>query len=292
MSKEITIKDQIEVKPSAEALFPSINKFYENINESLYHGDKRFVNSSSLKHILKSPQHYLKAVNESITPTQSMEWGTLIHKAILEGESFINDLVVSIDFGDQRVKINREKKAAFEAENSGKIVVQESELFNIQTILQNLEKHNDAMSILKNAKCEMSGVFLESESNIRCKIRPDIYNEKINALFDVKSSKDIHIDEFSKSIWNFRYDIQNAFYRLGIDTITNKKIEHSGFLVVESSEPFSIAVYVCDDTILNKGSLDCRRALDLLKKCLDSGNWNSYQESAQSISLPYWALNK
>lgn len=75
---------------------PGTPGVYYGLPEATYrsaHG----VNISSLKKMAKTPRHYLAAIEEPQEPTSDMEFGTLVHLAVLEPQRLTGSYVVRPD---------------------------------------------------------------------------------------------------------------------------------------------------------------------------------------------------
>jgi hypothetical protein len=262
-------------------------------NES-YHADKTAVSSTALKKILKSPkQFYSHFVLDELkqTPTPSMRLGSLFHMCLLEPARFRETYQMMPEFKGTGA---RKAKAEWllKSETEGSVICTDKELITLEGMINSLLKHNDACNMMKSGVAEISGYYTDPKTGILCRIRPDFFEPDLMALVDIKTTMDCTYSEFSKSIWGMRYDFQMAMYCAGIEIITGKKVQYPVFIAVEKTPPYEIGMYTADDGIMGKGLQDYQKALDLLKACIEKNEWPGYQLSVQSISLPYWALEK
>jgi hypothetical protein len=266
----------------------------EGISNETYHSDKSAVSSSALKKILKSPasfySNYLDGGNEQ---TEAMRLGSIIHMAILEPKKFFSRYVKQPHFGDLRSTVNKKAKEewAFNLEqtNPDAVVLSEAEFIQIEGMVNSVSSHKDASSLLKHGNPEITGYFRDPITGIKCKIRPDLINFDLMVLLDIKTTEDCTHESFSKSIWNYRYDFQMAYYYHGIECITGKVPSYGIYMAIEKRPPYEVGVWVADDTLIRKGMEDYRKALDKLAQCLESNQWPAYQSTLETISLPRWA---
>jgi hypothetical protein len=267
-----------------------------------YHADKTAVGNSNLKTILKSGQSFVSAMTTVKEQTEPMRFGTLAHMAILEGQKFLDRYIVMPEFwgftqkGEKTNNANckevKDAKARWEMEQApGAVIVTQEERDDLIGMIESVIKHPDAFNILKDGQTEISGYYADPVTGIKCKIRPDFLSLNLGVLADVKTTTDCSIEEFSKTIWNLRYDFQMGQYCEGSSIISKKKIEFGTFIVVEKKPPYEVAVYIADDLCMEIGQLDYRRALDQLKFEMESG-WQRYQMGMQNISLPFYAVQK
>jgi hypothetical protein len=277
------------------------NHWKENQPEQEYHADVTAIGSGRLKVILKSPAtfHAMFGERKAEEPSEAMKFGTLVHRAILEPDKLWNSFVVepaftgftkdgkeSANSADAKLK----RQAWRNSLPEGTTIVTQDDYDRLRGMMEALLRNRDAFNILKNGKTEISGYYRDPETGIKCRIRPDFLQFNLNALVDLKTTRDCSLNEFSKIIWNYRYDFQLAMYCEGIRQITGKAPDYPAIIAIEKTPPYEVAVYLADEAMLERGALDYRKALRLLKQCLDKNEWPGYQTSVQSISLPQWAF--
>jgi hypothetical protein len=270
-----------------------VNHWNEKQTMAEYHADKTAIGSGKLKTILKSPRTF-RAVyeEEQREDTDAFQFGRLVHLAILEPAKFEQTVKLMPDFGDQRSSKNRDAKAAWLAElPPGTELCTQEQLDDLRGMIDSLMAHKEAFAALKNGKTEISGYYRDSETGIKCKIRPDFLQFELNALVDLKTTRDCTREAFSRTVWQYRYDFQLAMYAAGIKEITGRAPKFNAILALEKVKPYEVALYVADEAMMERGELDYRKALRTLKKCITENKFNQpYQTETQSIFLPQWAF--
>lgn len=264
----------------------------EQQDSEAYHADKTAVSSSVLKTILKSPASFYSQFLEGKEETNdAFRLGSAVHMALLEPKKFFHYYLKQPDFGDQRSSKNREKKEEWmKAQAPKAIILNEAEYIRIEGMINSVMKHPDASNLLKGGQPEISGYYCDPETNIKCRIKPDFINFDLMMMIDVKTTQDCTRDAFIRSILKYQYDFQLAMYGEGTRLITGQSVNHFIFLAIEKDPPYEVGVYLCEESILNKGRNDYRRALDLLSDCLEKNHWPGYQASFESLGLPGWAI--
>jgi hypothetical protein len=259
------------------------------------------VSSTGLRRLLKSPRTFRAALDgPPVEPTEAMQFGTLVHQVILEGADFLKRYVVQPKFvgltkdgrESELSAAAKEKREAWLTEQvlAGNIIVTQKEFDDIRGMLDSVLDHADAFALLKNGVTEVSGYYRDPDTGILCRLRPDYISFEHMVLCDLKTTRDVEMEAFSKTIWNFRYDFQLAMYGEGAAQICQRKVEYHAFIAVEKEPPYECAVYLADEAMLEKGLQDYRRSLKMLRSCIDQGQWPRYQRSMQNIALPLWAL--
>ena len=125
----------------------------------------------------------------------------------------------------------------------------------------------------------MSIYFTDPTTDLQCKIRPDwlIVREKDGRkkiiCIDVKTTSDF--GNFASSVWNYRYHVQQEFYRHGLSIAYNVPLSDVEFYFAVVSTSQSGAVYPCDffdlaDPYQPKGEAEYKRNLLQCKEFKDS----------------------
>ena len=275
-------------KPEIVSSF--ISCWFLNQTNEQYHADKTAVSSTSLKEILQSPFAFLLAHNGTFkkADNDAFRLGTAIHMAILEPKLFANSYVIMPKFSGVGSVIAREEWK--ESLPKQTIILKPEEYEELQHMIEAVKNHKDAANLLKGGQAETSGYFRDPETGIKCRIRPDFLHASGLALIDVKSTRSIFADDFSRTILTYKYYFQMAFYCHGIKQITGKNIDFPLFLAVQKVAPYEVALYQADKSMMEKGELEVKAALAKLKECIESNQWVSYQQKVQEINLPVWAM--
>lgn len=144
---------------------------------------------------------------------------------------------------------------------------------------------------------------------------------------DLKTTEDASPEGFAKSIANWRYDVQHAYYidgtRLALeqgkcnppqegtaelsvywtDPVTGVLCrcrpdfwrgypKHFAFIAVEKKPPYAVGVYVLDSEGVDIGRAQYQHDLRIYAECVRTGEWPGYGDKIQTISLPAWHANK
>lgn len=148
-----------------------------------------------------------------------------------------------------------------------------------------------------------------------------------NMVVDLKTTDDASLEGFSKSIANWRYDVQHPYYLDGlrealrqgncqppvegaaelsaywIDKETGVlcrcrpdfwrgQPNHFIFIAVEKKPPYAVGVYRLDAESVELGRAVYRADLKRYAECKANDNWPGYGDKIQTISVPGWHANK
>lgn len=244
-----------------------------DIPNEVYHADRSCVSTSALKQILRSPAHfkaYLDGANRR--ETNAMFLGSAVHTRLLEPHIFQDDYVVS-PVGDRRTVEWKE----FEIAHADKKVLTPDQYAAVEGIVQSVEQHATASSLLLAGRVEHTLIWQDDETGIWLKIRPDcLCTDFGGQCVDVKKTVDASEHAFVRACLNYDYDMQVAIYLEGLRKVFQRDFDFL-FLAVEESAPYACALYGAPLDMIERGRRRFRQALRLLKRCRDTDEWPSYQ---------------
>lgn len=265
------------------------------INE--YHNSPG-ISRSGILEIRKSPLHYwdvyINPDKEPKSSSKAMDLGSMVHTLVLEPLLFDQQFVVGQKFGNS--KAGKLKKAEFEEANIGKTVVSQEELDKAKKITEAVFSHEKAGRILDGAIFEKSIYWMDEDTQLLCKARPDIWNQSIGIICDLKTTSDAAHSEFSRNVINRGYHIQAAMIIDGIYQTINTKIDDYRFIAAPTERPYKPYLYYLPEEMIERGRQEYKDALHLAKICLEKGRWDleremtilldfsQYQYSANSFS--------
>jgi len=148
--------------------------------------------------------------------------------------------------------------------------------------------------LLSGASCEATGFWRDKATGLLCKCRPDAAVTVGDAetlgdvLVDVKTTASARRDVFNKSITPYAYDMQDAYYSLGWELATGRRVHTFIFACVESAFPHATALYTLPEVWRAYGWKRCRAALDLYAECQRRGTWPGYAIGVQELEPPRW----
>jgi hypothetical protein len=250
-----------------------------------YHARKE-VSNSDLALFARSPAHYIA---RTLHPTKAMTFGTAFHCALLEPKRFEKDYAICPDFGDCRKASNKEAKILWLETNIDKVTITAEEVETIIRMTGSALVHDAAAKWIDDVEFTEVSIIAENEC-VAVRSRLDGLTSGRN-IVDVKTTDDASPAAFAKSVWNYRYHVQNAFYvdnarRAGID------VDRMVFIAIEKDPPFAVAVYELDMASVGLGRKTYKRQLAEFAECQRFNHWPAYSSRVQTLSLPEWAFRK
>ena len=140
---------------------------------------------------------------------------------------------------------------------------------------------------------EVTIYWIDQETGILCKCRPDRLNQTAKAILDIKSTTDARLDSFEGEVTNHLYYVSAYWYKLGIKEVFYEDMDFV-YIPVEKSPPYQVTYYLADDGSIALGEGLCRAGLEIYKRFIESKNkeWKGYSLEPKTASVRPWAFNK
>lgn len=245
------------------------------------------ISNSGLTKIDISPAHYRYA--EPKDPTRAMEIGTAIHAAILEPERFKKEYMLMPEIKSRAASEYKKAASALGSE----FVLVGKEVSNVLGMQDAILSNKFLKSRLsENGYTELSVFAFDPETGVFCKCRFDYISESLKAV-DLKKTQDARQDAFSKSIFNYRYYVQDVFYRDVFEWCTGVELQSFEFLAVEESKPHGCMLHALPETAQMIGREEYRKNLNDYYECFTNDHWPAYEcTETVETDLPYWAYSR
>jgi len=205
------------------------------ITDENYYDDTEYISASMVKQALQgSKKRFDFAMSQNIE-SEAFLVGSAFHAMMLEPEEY-KKLYAFEPAMDRRTKAGKEYIAEWKEQNAdipnhlpGK---SEDMLLNMQDSLNN---HPVYKALIKESgEREVIKLFeLEGE---KCKAKVDYYDVEDNYIVDIKTCKNLDIEDIAKSIKDYKYGIQAAFYLDGL------KAHKFYFVFIEKKAPYDAVV--------------------------------------------------
>ena len=276
-----------------------------DVPEAAYHSGSG-ISNSSLKHMGKSPAHYKAALEGDSPESAALSFGSLFHMLVLEPERFDAEVWVAPACA-RRSKDEKAKWADFWECSEGKIrvdnfgnivykdkngVIKKDSLLTLEvarSMADSVMAHPIAAKIFGSGMKEKSIYSLDADTGLLKRCRVDCIPDKSNVVFDLKSTLDASPEGFTKSICNFEYHVQGAYY---LDIANEQKLDREifGFVAVEKTPPYAVGVYQLSQDFLEIGRATYRERLDLLCECQAKDVWPAYDAGIVEAEPPRWMV--
>lgn len=263
------------------------------------------ASNSRLTVLRRSPAH-LKAYLEEPTDSAALVLGRICHTAILEPDEFAKRYLVSDRC--EAVKKTDGKRCTNNgtvyngglgwlcgvhgggAQSDPGITVVSKYDYEVATKMRDAVSKHRAAALLKEGMRELSLVWDDAESGVRCKARLDHHSPVLagGAIVDIKTTEDASPRAFERSIYTYGYHRQGALYTEGA-TALGLGAEHFAILAIEKKPPYALMIHRVTEGALDAGSEQLRPALARYAECMAKDEWPGYPEDVNDIALPDYA---
>lgn len=256
---------------------------YAGIPNEAYHSGPGISKSGLWTIHTKSPAHFKFGERKE---TKAFDMGEACHLAILEPNLFEKKVVRGPD--DRRG--NKWKDIAEVCRIDGKLLLTSGDYDNALAVRDAVHADPFVSSIVanENATIEASGYWIDEATGLLCRCRPDLYRADLGIMVDVKSTASAHPDDFARSVINYGYHAQEAFYTDGWQSL-GKTVDGFVFLAWEKSSPYACGIYELPPPIVEEGRTIARRALETYAQCQKVNHWPAYGSGVQELEFKRWA---
>ena len=278
------------------------------------------ISQSAMKELLVSPAHYQAAYGPNAEPrfaTSAMTWGLALHARVLEPEKFDNlfydrsgkakeptvqELKDMLD-ESQTEYPKTAKKADLEA-----LLWPEGKKKDKRTSMdpkdfENVIRAGDALrthditgewfcpGLPEYRKYNEVSLYIKNDLGQTLKGRFDrmLLTDDTLTILDLKTTQDATPKGFQRSVANFSYDLQAAWYSNLAQVCFPKHRVEFLFCAIEKKAPFGISVYRASEGLLKSGRRKMAKALDLFEQCRVLDYWPSYEPVINDIDMPGWS---
>ena len=245
------------------------------------------ISASDFRLLEESPLH-LENKHLFKLEGKQLDIGSLVHKMVLEPDTLLDEFAPETFEGcdlNKNTTVYKKAKAAWLETVKNKTVVSKADWELAEKMATNVRAI--AAPLLTAGVAEESFFAQDDEFGIERKCRPDYYRENIGLVIDLKTTSDGSDRAFEKSLYDYRYHRQAAYY---IDTLelAGHKAERFVFITVETKPPFMVRIREIDPIAIMLGRENYRRLLTDYKRYKKTG----YASVVHEITLPEWAIKK
>lgn len=260
---------------------------YPNLSHEEYHAMTDVISNSYLGRL----DHCPAAARIPMPETPALAFGRAFHSFTLDGlQSFGRDFAVAPAW-DRRTKEGRAAYEAFVKESIGKTVISEEDFKTIEDMFQAIAEHPIAAKLLMEGRSEMSVFWIDEETKLPCKCRPDrIPDGDHGVILDLKTVRNASIHAFTSAVMSFGYAREAGMYIEGFNAVTNAKVDAFVFICVEKEPPYRTEIYTLEDLFLEYGKQEFRRLINLEAECRKNDCWPHWKnEEIRTLYLPNYA---
>jgi hypothetical protein len=242
------------------------------------------LHASMLKNMMQSPKHYINAITERKS-TPAMEFGTMVHKYLLEQNKFFDAYFVFDDndicneIGGAKPRSTNKYKDWYATLPTDKIAFSKDDYAKIGQIA-NIEYNETYKKIFTNAICEKKYYALvETDTNKRIWLTftTDIVNVEKQIIADIKTTQSAEKRAFIRDIFKYKYQIQAYLYTTLTAYLYNFETPNFVIVALETDSPFNSNLFYLNQDTMDFAKYQTDMLLNLYADCLEKNVWQGYE---------------
>jgi hypothetical protein len=278
-----------------------------DISNAEYHASSG-ISKSAIMVAKNSTLDYYHAYIERSTErkqTAAMALGSLLHTLTLEPHNFESEyMLYEKATGTGSVEINKLAKL-----KSGNKTIISIELYQqAREMVKAIKDHSLASQLLAGASYEKSFYWINPDTGLLCKSRPDVWHETLGFFVELKKAVRPRLRDFTRQADDLGYHIQAAMQidakygvkNLPTPDITSSLDDESGmtvrsrgddvfaFIVVPENPPYKPYIYELDFEDIEMGRQEYINTLKVIKSCQETGKWDADRDAVMKMSFNNW----
>lgn len=247
------------------------------------------LTSSGARSLLRTtPARWRYEQSHPTPPTAAMILGTAVHSLTLGA----GPKIVEVDATDWRSKAAQAERD--EAASAGNVPLLRADYRRAQDMAGAVHSHPVASALFTadRGRPEQVMVWHDHEFGVWRRSMVDHFphdDGRRPIEVDLKTTTDASPKALAKTVANFGYHMQAAFYLDGYDALFPGRDPAFLFVFVEKDPPYLVSVVELDGEALEIGRARNREALSLYRDCVCSGDWPGHSPEIELVSLPSWA---
>lgn len=261
---------------------------YKGIPNEEYHAGPE-VSKTTLDHVNQSPGAVLwsKKAPEDEENKEALNIGDALHALLLEPERFDDQYFCVTAPVERRSNAGKAHWQSIVNEAGKRPILMKEDVRKLKLMHDSVMAYPDARMLLEaDGLAEPSIYWKDKRTGVNCRCRPDKAIIKHNVCLDVKSTADIA--KFWRSVWEYRYHVQDAFYSDGWAAGLNTDLPDFVLLVVSTSincGRYPVKLIRLTDYYKDLGRRAYQENLDTYADCLANDEW----PGIETLDAPAWA---
>lgn len=246
------------------------------------------LSSTGVRELLKSPALFDWGRKHPRADTKAFDVGSAAHAKILGVGAPIAVIPEDTLASNGAASTAAAKAFIANARAEGAIPVKQQVADEVDAMAEAVLAYKPARRLLElPGHSEVSAFAADPVTGVPLRARFDRLPDDRSSIIDLKSSEDASRDGFTKSVGNFRYDIQEAHYGEVLALIEGV-CPQMDFIVVEKKAPHLVAVHTLSDEFREIGDHDAKRARAIYAACTEHDLWPGYPEKQDPLMPPFW----
>jgi hypothetical protein len=238
----------------------------------------------------RSPAHLKHQMEHgNHTQTQSQVFGSALHSRLLTPELYVRDYArrPAKGYAKTHSKADQDAYALWLKRHGDKAPVPHDDFDAIEAMAKSVQNNQKFVNLLKPIPTHWREVSLYWKDDIGgpCKARLDAYNEELDCILDLKTTRSAHPSQFAKAIRGYGYYRQAAFY-MRAARACGLQPKHFVFIALEKEPPFAMGLYRITDASIAMADRELRELLNQYSVSKSTDKWPDYGTEVQDIEVP------
>lgn len=269
---------------TAQDLGPGVHL---DVDEALYHSLPG-LSSTGIKRMLEAPAVYRWHADHPQPPRKEFDVGHAVHARVLGvglDVAVIPDELLGAN-GATSTKAARQFIA--EARDSGQVPLKSGEYAEVSAMADAVLTHPDAGVLLTDGQPEVSLIWDDPDTGVRCRGRLDYWHERPNLVVDLKTARSADPARFARHAVQYGYAEQAAHYQNGIAELTDAGVPRFLHVLVTKEPPHLVSVVELEPAFLTIAAERVTRAIYLYARCQETDTWPGYPAGINRVPAPAW----
>jgi hypothetical protein len=272
----------------AEDVIPGVY----DIPEETYHRDPvpygSLSSTGARKLLTTCPAVFMHEQLNPPASTDEFDFGKAAHRLVLG----VGPEIVVVDAKDWRTTAAKTKRK--EAHEKGLVPILAADWRAVQDMAAALREHPIASALLapERGDAEQTLIWQDGITGVWRRARLDFLPENTPGrmvIADYKTTKSAHPDAIRRSVAQYGYHQQHAWYVDGVRALGLASSASMLFVFQEKTAPYLVTVAEVDAPAVRVGRDRNQRALEIYRDCVKAGHWPGYTDEIAYITLPPWA---
>ena len=261
-----------------------------NLTDEEYFGGelaRTSLSSTGVREILSSPARFRYNQQHPRKPKKEFDEGHAAHCLVLgAGPELV--VVEGDGAGGPNAWTTKAVKARVEeVRAAGAVPLKPAQMEMVEGMATALHRHPHAPRLLSRGEPEKTIVWRDEGTGVLCRLKADWLRP--DGIVDYKSCDRADLETLTRSVHNFGYAVQAAFYLRGFSARFPDVEPFFAFVAQEKEPPYLVQTFQLSARALDYGDRRCVQALGTYRVCAETDDWPGYPtDEIPEIDLPAW----
>lgn len=260
---------------------------HPHLDEATYHSLPG-LSSTGIKRMLEAPAVYRWHADNPTPPRKHFDVGHAVHARVLGVGADVAVIPDELLGANGATSTKAARQFIAEAREAGQIPLKAAEYAEVQAMAEAVLSHPDAGVLLSDADPEVSLIWDDPDTGVRCRGRLDYWHPRSHLVVDLKTARSADPGRFARHAVQYGYAEQAAHYQNGTALLTGGDLPRFLHVLVTTEPPHLVSVVELDPEFLTVGGDRVRRAIDLYARCQATGTWPGIPTGIHRVVAPGW----